>query len=195
MRLGAALAGAALLCGAGCATVSVYEPTTAEVSLSESQSRLQSAATDFCTAAREAEWAAGEASLGGLAGMFMGKEPAPSRYAQKIGAGSAPPLRVVAQVRSDALKARAGLDGVVDIAVGLLAATKPTREDVTQFERVLIHARQARESFAEAFLQVNARAGGGLDVPSELAALDAAMARARRTADDLAAARSAAPQA
>src|SRR5262245_46545101 len=55
---------------AGCATVSVYEPSAAEISLTEQQSDLHKASDAYCEATRKKGLAAGEASLGSLAGIL-----------------------------------------------------------------------------------------------------------------------------
>ena len=57
---------------AGCATVSVYEPVTAEVSLTEEQSLLHRASEAFSKDTRNKKLATGEASLSSLADMFSG---------------------------------------------------------------------------------------------------------------------------
>ncbi|MBI1340241.1 hypothetical protein GC169_08555 [bacterium] len=182
----------ALMSGA-CATVSVYEPVTSEISLVASQSELQSASEAYCKTARAEQWASGEASLGGLAGLIMGKQQGPSLYATRIEAQTASPTAVINRVRADVQRARAGLDGVSTIARTLLASTTPSRDDVNEFERALIHARQSRASFEDALQHVNVRVPDRIELASALGPLDTSIATARRLADDLAAARSASP--
>ena len=75
------------------------------------------------------------------------------------------------------------------MARSLMAKTRASKGDVTQFERALIHARQARDSLSDALAQVNKRSTREYVIDTELGALDKALASARLIADDLAAAR------
>src|SRR5690606_7939524 len=93
-------------------------------------------------------------------------------------------------VRTDMNKAASGLVELDKLARSVLGKTQPTRSDVTQFELALIHARQARDSFSDAFHHVNQRSDREYQITLELAPMDEALAAARVTADELAAARS-----
>lgn len=178
-----------------CATVSVYEPgAVAEISLTASQSELHKAAKAYCETTREQGLATGEASLGQLANIFTGRVSDENAYWRRIGADRAAPATVVSRIRSDMGRSAAGLADLDKLGRDLLgrdqiAARPPTRDDVNQFELALIHARQARESLAGAIAQVNERGVTELGAAAELGPLDAALATARATADDLAAAR------
>jgi hypothetical protein len=175
----------------GCATVSVYQPTsgTAEVSLTAPQSDLYKASDTYCEQARKKGWATGEASLGGLSAILTGDNSDKAAYWRKIGADKANPTVVLNRVRADAGDAARGLVQLNGLAQKLMASTKPTRTDVGAFEKVLIHARQSRESFSDAIAEFNKRVPHEVEVSVELAVLDKALASARLTADDLAAAR------
>lgn len=175
---------------AGCATVSVYEPVTAEVSLSEDQSQLHAAAEAFSKAAREKGLAFGEASLSSLADMLSGKQSDANAYWRRVGADKAAPTAVISRVRDDLGASAKGLSDLDTMAQALIGKGEPERGDVTSFERALIHARQSRDSFSDALTQVNKRTTSEYQITLELAPLDKALAHARVTADDLAAAHS-----
>lgn len=176
-----------------CATVSVYEPVaTAEISLTARQSTLHKAAEEYCVTARERGLATGEASLGQIANLLTGKTSDENAYWRRIGADRAAPGVVTTRLRGDAVRMAAGLADLDAMARKLLDAEAPNKDDVTQFELALIHARQARDSLSDAISQLNDRDVADLKVATELAALDAALASARMTADDLASARPAA---
>jgi hypothetical protein len=185
----------------GCATVAVYEGETAgEIALTRPQTELHAAADRFCEDARAAGWAQGETSIGSLARMLAGRPVEAGSYLRW--AETDPAAMVQSRLRSDARSAGESLTRLNALARKLLAAGAPGREDVTQFERVLIHAGQARETFAAALATLNARraanarelgrpAPAELSAAVELATLDAAFAEAKLLADDLAAARAA----
>jgi hypothetical protein len=175
----------------GCATVSVYQPTagTGEVSLSAPQSDLYKASDAYCEQARKKGWATGEASLGGLSAMLTGTDDDKAAYWRKIGADKVNPTVVLNRVRADAGDAAKGLVQLNGLAQRLMASTRPTRTDVGAFEKVLIHARQSRDSFSDAIVEFNRHVPHEVEISVELSALDAALASARNTADDLAAAR------
>jgi hypothetical protein len=176
---------------AGCATVSVYQPTagSAEVSLTAPQSDLYKASDAYCEQARKKGWATGEASLGSLSALVTGTEDDKGAYWRRIGADKVNPTTVLNRVRADAADASKGLAQLNGIAQKLMSSTKPTRTDVGAFEKVLIHARQARDSFSDAIAEFNKHVSHEVDANVELSALDKALASARNTADDLAAAR------
>jgi hypothetical protein len=179
---------------AGCATVSVYQPTagTAEVSLTAPQSDLYKASDAYCEQARKKGWATGEASLGSLSALVAGRDSDKGAYWRKIGADRGNPAVVLNKVRADAADAAKGLVQLNGLAQKLMASpTKPTRTDVGAFEKVLIHARQSRDSFSDAIAEFNKRVQHEVEANVELAVLDKALASARMTADDLAAARTA----
>ena len=181
---------AACLPAAGCATVSVYdEPITAEISLTQDQSELHAAAEAFNKSARDRGLASGEASLASLAGMLSGKQSDANAYWRRIGADKTAPTAVVTKVRDDMNASATGLTNLDKMAHALIDKGDPARLDVAAFEGALIHARQARDSFSDALVQVNKRASAEYQITLELAPLDAALARARATADDLAQAR------
>ena len=186
------LAMLAPLCGlaGGCATVSVYEPSTdAEISLTKEQSVLHKAAEAYCETARDKGLAAGVTSLGSLAGILTGKNEDKNAYWRKIGADRSAPASVVSRVRSDMNDSADGLADLNALARGLIGKTRPSKEDVTQFERALIHARQARDSFSDALTEVNKRSNREYQITLELTPLDEALAAARATADELASTR------
>ncbi len=174
---------------AGCATVSVYEPVTAEVSLTEEQSLLHKASEAFSKDTRDKKLATGEASLSQLAGMLSGKRSDENAYWRAIGADRSAPATVVTRVRDDMNTAARGLSRLDGMARGLIGTGDLVRDDVSAFEGALIHARQARDSFSDALAQANKRADAEYQVSLELAPLDEALLNARETADDLAAAR------
>lgn len=174
---------------AGCATVSVYEPVSADVSLTEEQSQLHRASETFSSETRAKKLATGEASLMALADILSGNRSDEGAYWRAINADTAPPARVVARVREDMAATTHGLAGLDAMARGLIASGGLVRDDVSAFEGALIHARQARDSFAEAIAHANKRAEAAYQGAQELAPLDEALVKARETADDLAAAR------
>ena len=187
-----ALAALAPLCG--CATVSVYQPTSAEVSLTAEQSQLHKASDDYCKDARHKGLATGETSIGNIANMLSGKDPTANAYWRKIGADRSAPASVMSRIRADMTDSAKGLTGLNTMARSLLGSkgAKPTKDDVTEFELALIHARQARESLSDALMQVNKRTDREYQIVTELTPLDQALDQARATADELAAARDAA---
>lgn len=174
---------------AGCATVSVYEPVTAEVSLTEEQSLLHKASEAFSQQMRDRKLATGEASLSSLADMLTGNRSDEGAYWRAIGADTSAPAAVVARVRDDMTMSAKGLSSLDGMARTLIVSGDLVRDDVAAFEGALIHARQARDSFADALSHANKRSESGYQVARELAALDEALLKARETADDLAAAR------
>lgn len=176
---------------AACATVEVYKPaTTAETTAIQTSGELRKASQAYCDNARAKGWAWGEASLGAIAGMLTGKGGGDNAYWKKIEADKQPVASVLTRVRADASEAARGLGGLGGVAgKAIKSKTKPTRNDVTEYERALIHARQARDSFAGALDQLNLRAADAYNIGQELDVLDRAITTAARTADDLAAAR------
>lgn len=180
----------ACLPAAACATVSVYDETrSAEVSLTRDQSDLHAAAEAFSKSARDKGLASGEASLASIAGMLSGKQSDANAYWRRIGADKAAPATVITQLRGDMNVSAKGLNDLDDMARALIKKGDPARLDVAAFEGALIHARQARDSFSDALVQVNKRPGAEYQITAELAPLDVALDTARVTADKLAQAR------
>lgn len=175
---------------AACATISVYEPVTAEVSLVEDVSVLRKASEAFCKEMRDKGLAVGEASLNSLADMLRGKDAGDSVYWRRIAADKDPPEAVAARVRSDLAATVKGMEALNGLVPGVLKAGA-TRGDVSEYERALIHARQTRDSLADALVELNKRGGTELQINAELASLDQLLGRSRLMADDLAAARAA----
>jgi len=173
----------------GCATVSVYEPVTAEVSLTEEQSLLHKSSETFSKDTRARKLATGEASLSSLANMLSGNRSDEDAYWRTIGADRSAPAAVVARVRDDMNTVARGLSRLDGMARGLIGSGDLVRDDVSAFEGALIHARQTRDSFSDALAQANKRAEAEYQISLELAPLDQALMKARETADDLAAAR------
>lgn len=175
---------------AGCATVSVYQPTEAEISLTDDQSLLRKAADQYCKDAKAKGLATGEANLTALAGILTGKDGGANSYWKRIGADTSAPAAVVSRVRADMSSSAKGLTDLDTMARALLGSSRPTKSDVSEFEKALIHARQSRDSFSDALEQVNKRSEREYQITLELTPLDQALDMARNTADELAAARS-----
>ena len=174
----------------GCATVSVYDAAASgEISLTEQQSDLHKASDAYCELARQKGLATGETSLGDIAGMLTGKTDDKNAYWRKIGADRSAPASVVSRVRADMNDSAKGLLNLNKLARTMMGSAKPTKSDVTQFERALIHARQARDSFSDALTHVNTRSTREYQIALELTPIDTALTAARATADELAAAR------
>jgi ABC-type transporter Mla subunit MlaD len=174
----------------GCATVSVYEPgASAEISLTAAQSELHRASDDYCQEARKKGLATGEVSLSALAGVLTGNTNEANAYWRRLGATLSPPATVVSRIRADMNESTSGLADLDKLARTMMGKTPPTKSDVTQFELALIHARQARDSFSDALGHVNKRSNREYQITLELTPLDQALASARTTADELAAAR------
>lgn len=175
----------------GCATVAVVEPATAvEIALLESRSGLYKAANDFCESSRARGLATGQASLTGIADVILGNSTDGGAYARTIRASEDSPADVIRRIRADAAGLSEDLSELNVMARALTGSGHVTREDVSSFESVLIHARQGRNSLSEALAVVNGRVRtGGYDAGEELDSLDKALQRARGVADDLAAAK------
>ncbi len=175
---------------AGCATVAVYEPeTSTEISLASARSELRDAASEYCDVTLDKGLARGESGWGSLADAILGGGDDSKAYWRRIDAEASAPVSVMEQVRSDAAIVSNGLSGLNTMAKDLLGNSKPTRGDVAQFERALIHARQARDSLSDAIMKVSANSSDTYDVATELGSLDTELSQAAETADDLATAR------
>jgi hypothetical protein len=170
-----------------CTTVALYEPVSADITLIEAVSPLHAASEEFCKQTRAKGLATGEASFASIADMLTGKDDGQGAYWRLIGADKGTPSAVVTHIRSDMKTAATGIDGLSRLAQTLMKDDAPTSTDVLEFERALIHARQARDSLSDAFVQVNKRSESEYQIALELAQLDEALARARRVADELAA--------
>jgi hypothetical protein len=174
----------------GCATVSVYEPSAeGEISLTKEQSVLHKASEAYCEDARSKGLATGETSFGNIARMLTGGANDKNAYWRKIGADKSAPASVVSRVRADMNESAKGLADLNALARGLLGKAKASKEDVNQFEKALIHARQARDSFSDALTEVNKRSSREYQISLELTPLDDALSSARATADELASTR------
>ena len=176
-----------------CTTVALYEPVSADITLIADVSPLHGPSEEFCRQTREKGLATGEASLASLAGMLSGKDGGQGAYWRIIGADRGAPGTVVARIRSDMKSVATGIDGLSRLAETLMKEDEPTSTDVLEFERALIHARQARDSLSDAFVQVNKRSESEYQISLELTPLDEALSRARRVADQLAATKVADP--
>jgi len=174
---------------AACTTVALYEPVSADISLIADGSTLLQPSAEYCKETREKGLATGEASLASLTDILTGKDRSEGAYWRKIGADKGAPAVVVTRIRSDMKASAAGIDDLTKLAQLLVKDSAPTRADVTEFERALIHARQARDSLSDAFVQVNKRSESEYQITLELTPLDESLARARRMADELAASR------
>lgn len=75
--------------------------------------------------------------------MLTGKESSAGSYWKRIGADRSRPGFGGRRVRSDMSVSAKGLADLDVMARSLMASSKPTRSDVSEFERALIHARQA----------------------------------------------------
>lgn len=176
-----------------CTTVALYEPVSADISLIADVSPLHGASEEFCRQTREKGLATGEASLASFAAMLAGEDGGQRVYWRLIGADKGTPATVVTRIRNDMKAAATGIDGLSRLAETLMKDDAPTSTDVLEFERALIHARQARDSLSDAFVQVNKRSESEYQIALELAQLDQALARARHVADELAATKVADP--
>ena len=176
-----------------CTTVALYEPVSADITLIADVSPLHAPSEEFCRQTREKGLATGEASLASLADMLSGKDGGQGAYWRIIGADKGAPAPVVTRIRNDMKAAATGIDALSRLAETLMKGDEPTSTDVLEFERALIHARQARDSLSDAFVQVNKRSESEYQISLELTPLDEALSRARRVADELAATKVADP--
>ena len=170
--------------------------TLVQAGLSQNQSALRTASTDYCDKAVEAGWVKSGGGLAGLAntlinGISSDQERA-GTYAARIGADTQAPALVLARIVTDTQAARAGLTDVSREAQTLLVnAGKQgaTRADVMSYERALVRAQMAYRSFQSALGEVSARPEMDIDtapVDKELDAFATAIDTARDTADRLA---------
>lgn len=189
--------GVSLCLLAGCATVSMVPgETLVQASLSQKQSALRSASTEYCERAVDAGWVKSSGGLAGLANTLINgitsDQANADTYSARIGANNEAPALVLARIVSDTQAARAGLGDVSREANALLedtAATTATRADVMSYERALVRAQMAYRSFQSALGDVSAREDMDIDtapVDKELQAFEGVIDNARETADRLA---------
>lgn len=189
--------GVSLCLLAGCATVSMVPgETLVQASLSQKQSALRSASTEYCERAVDAGWVKSSGGLAGLANTLINgitsDQANADTYSARIGANNEAPALVLARIVSDTQAARAGLGDVSREANALLedtAATTATRADVMSYERALVRAQMAYRSFQSALGDVSARDDMDIDtapVDKELQAFEGVIDNARETADRLA---------
>lgn len=189
--------GVSLCLLAGCATVSMVPgETLVQASLSQKQSALRSASTEYCERAVDAGWVKSSGGLAGLANTLINgitsDQANADTYSARIGANNEAPALVLARIVSDTQAARAGLGDVSREANALLedtAASTATRADVMSYERALVRAQMAYRSFQSALGDVSARDDMDIDtapVDKELQAFEGVIDNARETADRLA---------
>jgi hypothetical protein len=173
----------------GCATVSVYEPRpSVEAPPDVRQSVLRKASEAYCLETRKKGLAVGQGALGSIAGLLTGADETGGGYTGVVTEGGASAPAVIDRLRVDARDVTRGLQYLDDLAREVLVHSTPSSSDVTEFERALIHARQARESLSDALAAANRDLKADLVIETELESLDRILIRARSTADDLAAA-------
>ncbi len=189
--------GVSLCLLAGCATVSMVPgQALVQAGLSQNQSSLRTASTEYCDAAVDAGWVKSNSGLAGLANTLINgitnDQAQANTYAARIGAGSEAPALVLARIVSDSQAARTGLGKVSREADSLLEETgaqTATRADVMSYERALVRAQMAYRSFQSALGEVAARPDMDMDtapVDKELGAFEDVIDDARETADRLA---------
>lgn len=170
--------------------------TLVEAGLTQNQSALRTASTDYCDKAVEAGWVKSNGGLAGLAntlinGITSDQERADT-YAARIGADKQAPALVLARIATDTQAARSGLNEVSREAQTLLVNSGKhgaTRADVMSYERALVRAQMAYRSFQSALGEVSARPDMDMDtaaIDRELDAFAAVIDNARETADRLA---------
>ncbi|KCZ84172.1 putative lipoprotein [Hyphomonas adhaerens MHS-3] len=167
-----------------------------QAGLSQNQSSLRTASTEYCDAAVDAGWVKSNSGLAGLANTLINgitnDQAQANTYAARIGAGSEAPALVLARIVSDSQAARTGLGKVSREADSLLEETgaqTATRADVMSYERALVRAQMAYRSFQSALGEVAARPDMDMDtapVDKELGAFEDVIDDARETADRLA---------
>lgn len=180
----------------GCATVSMTTgETVVKTQISENQSALREASTEYCETAEQRGWVAKATSIFGFANKLINGETQTADaelerdYAALIGAESEAPTKVFQRIAADAAAARAGLNEVTGTATGVLNGNDEAagRGDVMSYERALINAQKSHRAFSKATDLAALRAG---EVPEETEAALASLAKeidaARQTADTLA---------
>ncbi len=167
-----------------------------QAKLSQTQSALRTASTEYCDTAVDAGWVKSNNGLAGLANTLINgitnDQARANTYAARIGAGTEAPALVLARIVSDSQAARTGLGDVTQEADALLEDTgahTATRTDVMSYERALVRAQMAYRSFQGALGEVAARPDMDMDtapVDKELRAFEDVIDNARDTADRLA---------
>lgn len=168
--------------------------TTVETSLSAEQSSLRKASDAYVEQAENEKWIMPSSTLLGLARVLVDGvtgDDTPDSYSDAIDASSAEPADVFQRILVDINRARSGLSAVTQEAQIFIAVSghdkTSLRADVTSYERALITAQKSRRSFVDALSDVSERSTEGVsDVDAGLAEFDAAIDKARKTADDLA---------
>ena len=164
--------------------------------LSDNQSALRTASSDYCDQAAEAGWVKSNGGLAGLANTLINgitrDQARADTYAARIGAASEAPALVLARISTDTQAARTGLSDVSREAEALLISTGKqgaSRADVMSYERALVRAQMAYRSFQSALGEVSARPDMDIDtapVDHELDEFATVIDSARETADQLA---------
>jgi hypothetical protein len=167
-----------------------------QAGLSQKQSALRTASTEYCDKAVDAGWVKSNGGLAGLANTLINgitnDQAEADTYAARIGAADEAPALVLARIVSDSQAARTGLSEVSREALTLLQETgaqTATRSDVMSYERALVRAQMAYRSFQGALGEVSARDDMDMDtapVDKELGAFEDVIDDARETADRLA---------
>ncbi|MEZ5953110.1 MAG: hypothetical protein R3C13_02275 [Hyphomonas sp.] len=171
--------------------------TTVKTGISQSQSALRTASSDYCDEAVEAGWVKSGGGLAGLADTLINgitnEQARADTYAARIGADTRAPVLVLSRIVKDTKDARAGLIDVNREARVLLetpaAVDGATRSDLMSYERALVKAQMAYRSFQSALGEVAARPELDLDtgvVDKELDAFASTIDEARDVADELA---------
>ncbi len=190
------IAGTALL-SSGCATVAVFETVSeTEIQLTKPQSELHKASVAFCETSQDSKWANGESNFSALMKIWGGDNEVGKAYWEHLTQFEPDASEIAELVNYDVSSATESLTEVNQLAQALLpshgAITKPRNADVREFERVVIHAGQARETFAASFLrikQTDSSALENIDPVEVLAPFDKELELARLIVDGLAAAR------
>lgn len=177
---------AAMALTVGCATVSVYEPRlSSEAPPDLRQSVLRQASEAYCIETRRKGLAVGQGGLGSIAGLLTGADETGAVYSNLIIDSLAGPTATLERVRADAADVTRGLQYLDELARAVLVHSVPTGSDVTEFEKALIHARQAREALSDALATANLALKTDYSIEGELEGLDRILTRARLTADEL----------
>ena len=170
--------------------------TIVQTGISQTQTALRTASSDYCDQAVEAGWVKSGGGLAGLAdtlinGLTREQERADT-YAARIGADRSAPVLVLTRIVKDTQDARTGLTNVSREAESLLNTSgrkAASRADVMSYERALVRAQMAYRSFQSALGEVSASPEMDVDtapVDKELDAFASAIDNARETADRLA---------
>ncbi|MEM9667620.1 MAG: hypothetical protein AAF950_01740 [Pseudomonadota bacterium] len=168
------IAGIIALGISGCATVTEFRgEEVAIVSLTEEQSALRVATSDFGEAAEARGWITQSSGLLDLASLLVDGQAQTSgqSYSELIGVGMRPVDEVMRTIGADATDAAGHLSLISGMAQTMLlddSESRVTRADLMAFEQVLVKARKCRNSFSRAELDV-----GAAMIPTAQSALDA----------------------